>query len=327
MAAERRFPAMGTEAHVLVVGPRADALVADACARIDQLEARWSRFRPDSEVSRLNAAAGAALAVSPDTVHLVAMAVEAWRHSAGFVDCTLLEQVVAAGYDRSLAEVPAHRPRDERWDPVVPSLLGPLDLQVTATTVRLPAGIGFDPGGIGKGLAADLVVAELLAAGAEGACVNLGGDVRVGGTGPDGGGWTVSIDHPAQRVPVALVGLLDGAVATSTTLRRRWTVGGAERHHLVDPRTGAPSTSDLTFVSVVAASAWEAEVLAKGVLLRGGPYPFDIVEGTGAHALVVDRRGRVTASPGLAAHLGGRPLPDHVAGDIDIEVADLGAAS
>jgi thiamine biosynthesis lipoprotein len=316
---------MGTDAHVLVVGPGAERLLADAADRIEQLEARWSRFRPDSEVSRLNAAAGAALAVSPDTVHLVAMAVEAWRHSAGFVDCTLLEQVVAAGYDRPLTDLPPHRPGDERWDPVLPALLGPLDLEVTATTVRLPVGIGFDPGGIGKGLAADLVVAELLAAGAEGACVNLGGDVRVQGAGPDADGWTVSIDHPAQSWPVALVGLRDGAVATSTTLRRRWTVGGEERHHLIDPRTGAPATSGLELVSVVAASAWEAEVLAKAVLLRGGPHPFDLVEGTGAHALVVDRLGRVTASPGLAAHLGGRPLPARV--DVDADRPPLQAAS
>jgi thiamine biosynthesis lipoprotein len=304
---------MGTDAHVLVVGAGAERLLADAADRIEQLEARWSRFRPDSEVSRLNAAGGTALAVSPDTVHLVAMAVEAWRHSAGHVDCTLLEQVVAAGYDRSMAVLPPHRADDQRWDPVPPSLLGPLDIEVTPTTVRLPAGIGFDPGGIGKGLAADLVVAELLAAGAEGACVNLGGDVRVRGAGPDGGAWTVSIDHPTRAAPVALVGLRDGGVATSTTLRRRWTVGSDERHHLVDPRTGAPSTSDLTFVSVVAGTAWEAEVLAKAVLLRGGPHPFDLVEGAAAQALVVDRFGRVTASPGLPAHLGDRPLPDHLA--------------
>jgi thiamine biosynthesis lipoprotein len=90
-------------------------------------------------------------------------------------------------------------------------------------------------------------------------------------------------------------------------------VGGEQRHHLVDPRTGAPSDSDLTFVSVVAGTAWEAEVLAKAVLLRGGPHPFDLVEGTAAHALVVDRFSRVAASPGLPAHLGDRPLPDHIA--------------
>jgi thiamine biosynthesis lipoprotein len=315
MAAERRFAAMGSDAHVVVVGPDGQTafdLAIRASARIEELEARWSRFRPDSEVSRLNAARGAPVTVSSDTVHLVAMAVEAWRHSGGFVDCTLLEQVVAAGYDRPLIELPPDRAADPRWAPVPPALLGPLDLEVTPTTVRLPAELGFDPGGIGKGLAADIVVAELIADGAQGACVNLGGDVRVHGSAPDGGPWTVSIDHPARPVPLALVGLVDGAVATSTTLRRRWAVDGEERHHLIDPRTGASSTSDLVFVSVVAASAWEAEVLAKAVLLRGGPHPFDLIEGTEAHALAVDHGGRVTATPGLAAHLGDRPLPDRV---------------
>lgn len=303
---------MGTDAHVVVVGAGAAVLAGRARARIEELEGRWSRFRAVSEVRRLNAAGGAPVSVSPDTVHLVAMAVEAWRRSGGFVDCTLLEQVVAAGYDRTLADLPSDRAAAPRWDPVLPALLGPLDIEIAATTVRLPAGLGLDPGGIGKGLAADLVVAELIAAGAEGACVNLGGDVRVQGVAPDGGAWTVSIDHPSRPEALALIGLTDGAVATSTTLRRRWSVGGEERHHLIDPRTGAPSTSDIAFVSVVGGSAWEAEVLAKAVLLRGGPHPFDLVDGTGAHALVVDGDGRVAASSGLAAHLGGRPLPDHL---------------
>ena len=196
-----------------------------------------------------------------------------------------------------------------------------MDIEVAADAVRLPAGLGFDPGGIGKGLAADLVSDELVRAGADGVCVNLGGDLRVRGSAPDGRAWTVSVDHPGQRTPIALVGLADGAVATSTTLRRRWVVDGVARHHLIDPRTGAPSSSDLALVAVVAGSAWMAEVLAKGVLLRGGPHPFDLVDGTGAHALVIDRDGRVSASAGLSAHLGGQTLPDHVPS------AALGAAS
>jgi thiamine biosynthesis lipoprotein len=98
-------------------------------------------------------------------------------------------------------------------------------------------------------------------------------------------------------------------VATSTTLRRRWTAGGQERHHLIDPWTGAPSDSDLTLAAVVAVDAWTAEVLAKAVLLRGSAQAFDLVSGLGADALTVDRDGVVRSTPGLAAFLGGRPLP------------------
>ena len=104
-------------------------------------------------------------------------------------------------------------------------------------------------------------------------------------------------------------------MATSTTLRRRWTAAaGEERHHLIDPWTGAPSTSDLTLAAVVAADAWVAEVLAKAVLLRGSEHAFDLVAGLGADALTVDRHGVVRSTPGLAAFLGGAPLPVRLPG-------------
>jgi thiamine biosynthesis lipoprotein len=158
-------------------------------------------------------------------------------------------------------------------------------------------------------------VAEALEAGAAGACVNLGGDLRVAGEPPDdpsGGAppsWTVAVEHPAAPEPIALLGLHGGAVATSTTLRRRWSAGGEERHHLIDPWTGAPSTTDLTLAAVVAAEGWAAEVLAKAVLLRGSAQAFDLVAGLGADALTVDRGGAIRATPGLAAFLGGKTLP------------------
>src|SRR5439155_6335950 len=100
-------------------------------------------------------------------------------------------------------------------------------------------------------------------------------------------------------------GLDDGAVATSTTLRRAWAVGGERRHHLIDPRTGAPSGSDLELVSVVAAEAWAAETLAKAVLLQGSERAFGLLRGTGAEALAVDAAGRTRQSAGLAAFVGG----------------------
>ena len=119
----------------------------------------------------------------------------------------------------------------------------------------------------------------------------------------------MAVEHPASTDPLALLGLHDGAVATSTTLRRRWTAEGEERHHLIDPWTGAPSTSDLTLAAVVTAEAWVAEVLAKSVLLRGSAQAFDLVAGLGADALTVDRDGLIRSTPGLAAFLGDRPLP------------------
>ncbi len=97
-------------------------------------------------------------------------------------------------------------------------------------------------------------------------------------------------------------------MATSTTLRRRWQVDGEVRHHLIDPATGLPSESDLTLATVVAGEAWAAEVLAKAVLLRGSAHPFDLIDGSGAEALVVDDDGTITVSSGLPEFLGGASI-------------------
>ncbi len=299
---------MGSDAHVIVVGD--ERLLDHAVRRIEELEARWSRFRPTSEISTLNRAGGAPVEVSADTAVLVRRAVDAWTLSAGFVDCTELDAVIAAGYDRSFDEIPADRPSANaraRMRPTVP--VAPGDVDVQGHTVRLPPGVGFDPGGIGKGLAADLVSAEVLAAGGAGVCVNLGGDLRVRGGGPDGQGWTISIDHPQASSPLGLLGLADGAVATSTTLRRRWRIGGELHHHLIDPRTGTSADSGLALVTAVAAEAWIAEALAKAILVRGVPHPFDLVGGTGIEAVVVADDGSITGSDGIGRFLGGRPLP------------------
>src|SRR5205085_3364897 len=207
----------------------------------------------------------------PETLELVERAVDAWRLSGGGFDPTVLGAVIRAGYDRSFDQLgpsPAagHSPLG----------LGADDIEIVGDTVRLPAGTGFDPGGIGKGLAADIVTAELLDTGAAGGCVNLGGDVRVAGASPngDGAGWAVAVEHPWSSTPLAMLGIGDGAVATSTILRRSWTVDGRSRHHLIDPRTGRPADTDLNLATVVAGQAWVAEVLAKAVLLRGAAHPF-----------------------------------------------------
>jgi len=318
---ERRVRAMGSDAHLIVVGPAQGPLgveeLADrALARIADLEARWSRFLPDSEVSRLNREAGRPVPVSPDTVLLVRHAVDAWRTTGGGYDPTVLGAVLRAGYDRSfdeLADVDAATDERRRLAAANDLFVGCTDIVVTDAAVALPAGTGFDPGGIGKGLAADLVATETMVAGASGVCVNLGGDLRVAGDSgaADGTAWTIAVEHPLVTEPLCLVGLSQGAVCTSTTLRRTWTVGGERRHHLIDPRTGEPSDSDLELVSVVSGQAWQAETLAKAVLLRGAERAFDVLE-EGIEALTVDVDGVVRTTPGFSAFVGGVPLPTRI---------------
>jgi thiamine biosynthesis lipoprotein len=306
------FEVMGAAAEIIVVGGDAD-LVAEARWRLDELERLWSRFRDDSEVSELNRSSGRPVEVSPETAILVRRSMDAWRLTGGAFDPSVLGDLVRAGYDRSFEQI--GQPGHPAASTSAGVHLGPLStdvIEVDGCSVRLPAGTGFDPGGIGKGLAADLVVEELVDAGAIGACVNLGGDLRATGEPPDGAAWTVALEHPWAPFPVARLGLVDGAIATSTTLGRRWTVEGTERHHVIDPRTGEPSKTDLTLATVIARRGWVAEVLTKAVLLRGSAHPFDLIDGTGAEALSVDDHGEVQATTGFAAFVAGSRVPPSI---------------
>ncbi|MFT3854777.1 MAG: FAD:protein FMN transferase [Ilumatobacteraceae bacterium] len=294
---EHRFRAMGSDCHLVVVGGSAHAALA-AIDRVRQLESHWSRFLATSEISRLTARHGEPVRISDDTALLLRRGIEAWSLTGGLFDPTVLGDMVRAGYDRDLAEVvAAPRHGSSGLGLGCPGIV--LERDVAGWTAALPRGAGFDPGGLGKGLAADLVTDELLDAGATGVCVNLGGDVRVAGDGPSGDGWTVDIEHPHITEPVARVGLRSGAVATSTTLLRRWTIDGEPMTHVVDPRTGRPTRTDVALVTVVAGRAWLAEVLATACMLRGWQRCFDLLDGT-CQALAVHDDGTVSTTDGFA---------------------------
>jgi thiamine biosynthesis lipoprotein len=276
----RGFRAMGSDAHLIVLGGDHD-LAAWAEARIAELEGRWSRFLPTSEISALNAAAGRWVAVSPETALLVERAVEAWRLTAGRVDATVLGAVLRAGYDADFADL-ANRPPAPRGGLRIG---GCADIRCAAGSARLPAEVGFDPGGIGKGLAADLVAAELLDAGATGCLVNVGGDLRALGASPTEAGWVVTVPDPFRPDEELLrAALSEGGAATSSRLERRWHAGGTEMHHLIDPFTGAPADGEIVAATVVAAQAWEAEVLVKAVTV-GGTAGFHLLGGAAAVAV------------------------------------------
>ena len=267
---EARGRVMGSAAHVIVVGHAAPA-PEWALARLARLEQRWSRFRPDSEVSLLNRAPGIPLRVSADTGTALAFALDAWRRTGGRFDPTVRLDVL--GYDRDLDAVRT-TPSTSTAVPRRAPGCGAIDLGPDGRTVTMPAGTTFDLGGIGKGLAADLCVGELLAAGAAGACVNVGGDVRVTGVAPHGDGWLVSIDLDPTAIDDASlsvsVRVADGGIATSSRLGRRWTHRDAgDRHHLVEPTTGLPGDTGISSVSIVAGTAAWAEVLAKVAFLVG----------------------------------------------------------
>ncbi|HLI57746.1 MAG TPA: FAD:protein FMN transferase [Actinomycetota bacterium] len=312
MAMEQEdFRVMGSDATVVVCGGPA-GLAQSARRRLDELEALWSRFLPTSEVSQLNQAGGAPIEVSWETQCLVDRALEAWRVTGGAYDPTILGDVLRAGYTVSfeaLGSLPSNSPLAG-----VTLTIGAGGIRVDpdAGTVQLPARVGFDPGGIGKGLAADLVVEELLAAGATGACVNVGGDLRVAGRGPAAdphdpspdAGWVIGVDDPFGDETVALLGVGSGGVATTSRLRRRWTSpDGHAAHHVIDPHSGRPAASGLAAVTVVADEAWRAEILAKAVFLAGPISGPDLLDEVGAAGLLFPDRGSALPTANLASFL------------------------
>jgi len=313
-AADRlEFRVMGSDAVVIVVGSR-PGLAERARERLDDLESLWSRFRPDSEVSLLNASGGQPMEVSGETIHLVSTALDAWSATGGAYDPTVLGDVLRAGYTVSFESLPA-TPALARTNLRIGA--GGIRVDPVSQTVQLPPGVGFDPGGIGKGLAADMVVAELIAGGAEGACVNVGGDLRVAGRAPDGvpgAGWGIGVENPFSEEPAGVLGLADGGVATSSRLRRRWTGGdGKAAHHLIDPRTGTPADSGLAAVTIVAAQAWQAEMLAKAVFLTGATAGAVLLDDFGAAGLLIADDGSILKTTNLSSFPGDAP-PSTIAG-------------
>ena len=255
---------MGTDV-ALVVPAGADEAVAAAFDLFEQWEATLSRFRPDSELSYLNRhSGGPPVRVSRLLFAVAARALEAARATGGLYDPTVLRALEAAGYDRSFELVPIDGGREgprallRSWRQV--------ETDARARTVRLPAGVGLDFGGIAKGLAADAAVGLLGAMGLEQALVDAGGDVRVTGRPPADDSWPVAVPTPDA---VHLVRLTHGAIATSGIGRRRWLRRGRLMHHLIDPRTGRPAFTGLWSVSVAGPTAAVAEVAAKAAFLLG----------------------------------------------------------
>lgn len=312
-SSEHRGRVMGADLHLVAVGTPAacDGAVARACARLELLEARWSRFRSTSELRRAAAAAGAWVDVSTDTVRLVRAGLEASARTGGRCDLTGGTAIAAAGYDRDLVERRALGPVASR--PAIPFPgSDAVELDVVRRRLRLAPDTALDAGGIGKGLAADLVVEELLdppngVAGLEGLLVNVGGDLRASGHAPSrdgraGQAWGVDVALlPTDRT--ARWDLTEGAVATSSSRRRVWETTAGPAHHVLDPRSGAPVVAPPALVSVHAGAAWWAEAAATALMLLDPSERPAWATAAGIAAVVVDCDGSISELGDIAGRL------------------------
>jgi len=287
---------MASDVHIIGVDASDDAL-DDALDHLELLERRWSRFLPHSDVSRINAANGTPIIVDDLTVVLLAAMVEAWRATGGAYDPTVLRALVSHGYSTSIVDPSRCTVLD---DIAADGSFADLVLDRTTGLVRLPPGLAVDPGGIGKGLAADLAVARLLDGGARGALVCIGGDMSMGGVGPHEHGWTVAIEDPASSHDVLCSFVLTGGgVATSSTRSRRWWHAGRPTHHVIDPRTSAPARVDLASVTVIAGAGWQAEAHATAALLAGSAGAIPWLERNALSGLSVGLDGSIRSTPDL----------------------------
>ncbi|MDQ1687693.1 MAG: FAD:protein transferase [Frankiaceae bacterium] len=275
--AHAQWRALGSSVELLVVDPAAMDAARDAVdAVLDAIDRAASRFRADSELTKLNEARGRRVDISPLFARALEVALDAARWTDGAVDPTVGASLLDAGYDRTYRLLPedgpaitlVHRPAPG-WQSV--------ELDVGGGWARLPPGVRLDLGATAKGLASDLAAAEASEVTGRGLLVSLGGDVAVAGEAP-AGGWPLRISDVADPALEAdgtdpVVAISGGGLATSSTRARRWRRGGVELHHIIDPSCGVPAASVWRTVSVTAATCALANAASTAAVVIGEPAP------------------------------------------------------
>jgi thiamine biosynthesis lipoprotein len=307
------FRAMGC--HMLAAIDTDDIQADEQLRRAPAWFARWeqrlSRFRPDSELARVNARAGQPTRVSPVFWSVLQAAAQAASESDGLVTPTVLDALAAAGYDRTFDELGRMDQRSVDAAAIAqgfPAAARPSPAHNWRTilldphhrTIRLPPGMRLDLGGIAKGWAGAQALERLRHLGPT--LVDVGGDIAVSGPRVDSAPWPIGIANPfTPEELLELVLVLSGGVATSGRDYRRWLQGTAWRHHIIDPRSGQPAATDVLSATVIAPQVLAAEVGAKVALILGSVDGLAWIEAR-SHlaALLVREDGTVIRSSRLA---------------------------
>jgi len=268
------FPALGTTA--LVVVDRGAALPeAEAMLRreLDEIDMACSRFRDDSELSRLNAANGEVVQVSPLLALALQVALGAAAMTGGDVDPTVGRAMDDLGYDRDFSLLERRGPS---WLVRVEPAPGWRCVIFDRRTrrVMVPRGVSLDLGATAKALAADRAARTIAATTGGGTLVGIGGDIAVAGDAP-ADGWPIRVaeDHRHPERAGQTVAIRSGGLATSSTTVRRWTAGHGERHHIVDPRRGNSAPEVWRTVSVAAPTCVAANIASTAAIVRGQDAP------------------------------------------------------
>jgi FAD:protein FMN transferase len=310
------FSVFGTTAALLVSEPgRLDDARAVADAELAAVDLACSRFRPDSELSRLNECGGAVTGISELFAELIEAALRAARLTDGDVDPTCGHALAEIGYDRDFTVLQAAglqapgaaSPLSRRPSRRVPGWRS-VRLDRRRLLAQLTNGARLDLGATAKAWAADRCAGIIAAKTGSGVLVSLGGDIAVagppppdGGEGPGrGGGWGVRVtdDHAAgPDAPGQTVTIRSGGLATSSTTVRTWAVGGRRVHHIINPATGQPAVSCWRTVSVAAGSCVDANTASTAAIIRSEA-ALAWLESSGLPARLVREDGSVETTAG-----------------------------
>ncbi len=295
--------ALGGLLRVVVTRP-SDMMAAKAS--VDELvravDLAASRFRDDSELSRLNATPEREVIVSPLLTSLIAAALRGARLTGGAVDPTIGSAIKLAGYNADFADVAAD---GMAIDLVVSRVPGwhAIAFNEASRTVRVPRGVEIDLGATAKALASDLAAAAALAKiGGGGVLVSLGGDIAVAGE-PPAEGWLIQASEDSGapiEVGEETISIRSGGIATSSTTVRRWTRGGIALHHIIDPATGLPSDGRWRTATVVAGTCVDANVASTAAIVMGAA-ALQWLESNRLPARLVDRTGSIHRISGWPA--------------------------
>jgi thiamine biosynthesis lipoprotein len=302
------FRAMGSDMLALLEtdANTPPSLLKDVPAWFEEWEQSLSRFRLDSELSRLNRTFDQPVAVSETLWHVFQTAVWANEFSQGLVIPTVLNAMLHAGYDRSFDDLPHAQ---SNWMASQSVEIPPLSLIVTDSenhTINLPQGVCLDFGGVAKGWAAHRAMERLREIGP--CLMNAGGDIAVSGPRLDGSAWQVGLSNPFEcGKDFDTLDVLCGGVASSGKDRRRWKQNGHFRHHIINPNTGEPVETEVLRVTVVAPTAQEAEAAAKTAFILGSEQGLAWMINTHPSfaGLIILEDGEVLITPSMQGYLQG----------------------
>jgi FAD:protein FMN transferase len=285
LEARRSFRCFNTDVVLEVADWRWAHRLPPVEAFFHSFELQFSRFLPDSELSRFNRRETPTVAVSTEMMDLLTACLRLNQQTGGVFNPLVLESLEAAGYNASFEKLAPVASRDAT-SVSVPSALDLLSLDAERQEASLPLGLRLDFGGIGKGYAVDAAASMLAEAGDF--LVDAGGDIYAAGQAPNGGPWRIDVADPATSdAQVDLVEISDQAIATSWTTRRRWQTAGGWAHHLIDPRSGLPAGSGVIGSTVIASHAVEADVFAKCSLILGPEEGLSFLDQQGVQGLLV----------------------------------------